>query len=246
MATSETVTGLRRSSRRPARPAHARLDQLPAAMTAHDLRNALQSAQAAHDFLRLVVTDQQGGEAVEILGEALCRMAYLVDALRRGADSSQPAGTLCPASADLDRALAATLGSYPAVLTDLPPGLRAACAPPDLQRIVDNLLSNATSYGAPPVELRGRLRAGLIELTVTDQGPGVDPGFVLALFEPYARGQEHRWRPGSGLGLAIVRQLCVANGGSVTFHPRRPHGARFRVMLPSATHQLQDGQRRGR
>jgi two-component system, OmpR family, sensor histidine kinase KdpD len=233
MATTETMTGLRPSSQHPARPAHARLEQLPAAMTAHDLRNALQSAQAAHDFLKLVVTDQEGGEAVGILGEALYRMTYLVDALRRGTDSSYPAGT-CPVSADLDRVLAATLGSYPAVLTDLAPGLRAACAPHDLQRIVDNLLSNATSYGAPPVEIRGRLRAGLIELTVTDQGPGVDPGFVTALFEPYARGQQHRWRPGSGLGLAIVRQLCVANGGSVTFRPRRPHGARFRVTLPSA------------
>jgi len=202
-------------------------------MIAHDLRNALQSALAAHDLLKVVVTDQEAGEAVGILGEALCRMTYLVDALRRGTDSSHPAGA-CPVSADLDRVLAVTLASYPSVLTDLRPGLRAACAPHDLQRIVDNLLSNATSYGAPPVELRGRLRAGVIELTVTDQGPGVDPVFVTALFEPYARGREQRWRPGSGLGLAIVRQLCDANGGSATFHPRRPHGARFRVMLPSA------------
>jgi signal transduction histidine kinase len=202
------------------------------AMTTHDLRNALQSAQGAHDILVLAITGPDAAEAVSILGEALHRMTYLVDTLSRRAVLSRPPAPRSPA-ADLGRILTALFGRHQGVRADVPAGLRAACAPEDLERIVVNLGSNALAHGPPPIEIRGRSGSDFIEFTVTDHGPGVDPCLASALFDPYTRGQQHPRHPGSGLGLAIVRDLCLANGGQVTFLPYLPHGAQFRVLLPS-------------
>ena len=225
----------RRPPRRPGGgPARRESDFLPVAMAAHDLRNALQSAQGAHDFLDFVVTDPDAREAIQILGAALHRMTYLVGTLNSRTISSRPARS-CAQAADLGCALAAASSSHTGVVVDVSAGLRTTCAAEDLDRIAANLLTNAMAYGAPPIEVRARPRGGFIEFTVTDHGPGIDPGYASTLFEPYTRGQTRPQPPGSGLGLAIVRELCAANGGQVTCEPHRPHGARFRVRLPSAS-----------
>ena len=224
----------RRPPQRPGGPAHRESDFLPVAMAAHDLRNALQAAQGAHDFLDLVVTDPDARETVQILGAALHRMTCLVDTLDHRTISSRPARPCVPA-ADVGYALAAASSSHAGVVVDVSAGLRTTCAAEDLDRIAANLLTNAVAYGAPPIEVRARPRDGFIEFTVTDHGPDIDPGLASTLFDPYTRGQARPQPPGSGLGLAIVRELCAANGGRVTFEPHRPHGARLRVRLPSAS-----------
>jgi signal transduction histidine kinase len=201
-------------------------------MATHDLGNAMQIAQGAHDLLRLYVTDPDGRDAVESLGEALRRMTYLVNTLRNDTSSSRPAGQ--SSAADLGYVLAALLRGHPGVVIDVPAGLRTACAPQDLERIFINLVSNAEAYGAPPIEIRGRRRGGFIEFTVTDHGNGIRPDVVSSLFEPYTRGPEHARKFGSGLGLAIVRDLCDANEGWVRYQPRRHRGAQFKIALPPA------------
>ena len=56
---------------------------------------------------------------------------------------------------------------------------------------------------------------GVVELHVTDRGPGFDAAFLNRAFERFSQADEARGGGGAGLGLSIVRLIAVAHGGSV-------------------------------
>jgi signal transduction histidine kinase len=84
-----------------------------------------------------------------------------------------------------------------------------------LERVVTNLLGNATTHGAAPVEVTVRAtdRRGL--LTVADAGPGMPADLLARATHRFTRADEARSRPGAGLGLSIVEQLVTAAGGEL-------------------------------
>jgi CheY-like chemotaxis protein/two-component sensor histidine kinase len=106
-----------------------------------------------------------------------------------------------------------------------------------LQQVVWNLLSNAIRMTPPG----GRVQVVVsnanpgIELSVIDDGSGIDPDFLPHVFDRFrqADSSSTRRHAGLGLGLAIVRHLVELHGGSVEAHNRldRP-GAVFTVRLP--------------
>jgi signal transduction histidine kinase len=107
--------------------------------------------------------------------------------------------------------------------------------PAYLDEIVVNLVENADKYGAPPITVSAHQAGDVVELTVSDHGPGVPEDFVPRLFERYTRADDTPDHPrGSGLGLYLVDKLARACGGSVRYEPNHPHGARFIVTLPAA------------
>ena len=77
---------------------------------------------------------------------------------------------------------------------------------------------------------------GGVEMSVSDEGPGVPVDHLPRLFDRFYRVDESRDRQtgGVGPGLAIVRQLVTLQGGTVEATHRPPHGQRVSVMLPRA------------
>jgi signal transduction histidine kinase len=123
----------------------------------------------------------------------------------------------------------------PAVNIDCPQGLRVRADPGYLDEILINLVENADKYGAPPITVSAHQAGDVVELTVSDHGPGVPEDFVPRLFERYTRPNGTPDHPrGSGLGLYLVDKLARVLGGSVRYEPNQPHGARFVVTLPAA------------
>ena len=93
--------------------------------------------------------------------------------------------------------------------------------------VVENLLKNAMTHGAPPIHVRaGRDTGGTVRLTVQDSGAGIPDDVLPSLFGRFIRG--------AGLGLFIVRHLVEANGGSVGYEHAEPRGARLLVTLEAA------------
>jgi signal transduction histidine kinase len=89
--------------------------------------------------------------------------------------------------------------------------------------VLQNLLSNAATYGKPPIAVRAERRDDTVELSVRDHGPGIPEERLPLLFDRPTRR--------SGLGLFIVRHLVEANGGSVRYEHGEPHGAILVVTL---------------
>ncbi|MDP9022947.1 MAG: HAMP domain-containing histidine kinase [Actinomycetota bacterium] len=101
-----------------------------------------------------------------------------------------------------------------------------------LRQAIVNLLTNAERYGEPPVTVACRRLDGLVEMVVSDQGPGVEHEFVPRLFERFTRASDIG--QGTGLGLEIVAGLVALQGGRVRYEPNRPRGASFIITLPHA------------
>lgn len=111
--------------------------------------------------------------------------------------------------------------------------LHAGADPEVVERIVAPLLDNAQRFARTRVDLAARPTDGRVEITVTDDGPGVAAGAEDAVFAPGGRGEEENGHRGAGLGLALARRLARAAGGDVTLDPARPGaGAEFHVELP--------------
>jgi signal transduction histidine kinase len=101
-----------------------------------------------------------------------------------------------------------------------------------LSRAILNLLVNAQeALGDTPggrVTLSARESTGGIEISVTDNGPGVPAELKDAIWSPEVTTR----RRGSGLGLAMVRQTVQAHGGEVDLRTPDGGGAEFRLFFP--------------
>jgi two-component system, OmpR family, sensor histidine kinase MtrB len=201
------------------------------AMVAHDLRNEVQAAVLAKDLLNFVVADPLGRQAVTILEHQLGRIGELARAL--GEDGGPQAGERDAPERDVADVLLGVAFGRAGVVIDTPRGLRTTCPGGDLYRIAGNLVTNALVHGRPPVQIRARRCGAFVEVTVTDDGPGIPAELVPTVFEPFASDPDRR-NPGQGLGLAIVKDLCARNNGRVELEQGTPRGTRFRVQLPLA------------
>lgn len=103
-----------------------------------------------------------------------------------------------------------------------------------LRQVLVNLLANAAKFtrGGRIVLEAGAAAGGWLALAVRDNGPGIAPGDLARVFEPYVRGPSSGFRPGIGLGLSIARQLVEAMGGEIAVSSRLGHGACFSLHLP--------------
>ena len=105
-----------------------------------------------------------------------------------------------------------------------------------LRQVLANLVSNAGRHTPPGTTVTVALAekpGGMVELSVTDNGPGIAPDLLPGLFERFVRGDTSRSRAAgsTGLGLAIVDAVTTAHGGSVDVTSRPGH-TRFTITLP--------------
>lgn len=102
----------------------------------------------------------------------------------------------------------------------------------DLEEMLGNLVDNACKWAKSRVAVGSRNVDGRIEITVDDDGPGLDPSLREAVLQRGVRADEAA--PGSGLGLAIVRDLVELYGGSIALGTSPLGGLRATLQLPAA------------
>ncbi|MCW5888946.1 MAG: GAF domain-containing protein [bacterium] len=105
--------------------------------------------------------------------------------------------------------------------------------PDQLKQIVLNLLLNAieASPRGAGVTLSLSAARDVVELAVADQGPGIPPERLDAIFQPFFTTKES----GTGLGLPLVHQMVVEHDGDIAVDSTPGRGTVFRVRLPAAT-----------
>jgi PAS domain S-box-containing protein len=108
--------------------------------------------------------------------------------------------------------------------------------PSQMSRVVINLLSNAvealqvseTKHNAHII-IRSRLRDGLVELEVQDNGPGISPENIQKIMEPLFTTKNF----GTGLGLPAVQKILELHGGALNVTSVEGEGARFTASWPA-------------
>ncbi|MGD0794637.1 MAG: PAS domain S-box protein [Dehalococcoidales bacterium] len=117
---------------------------------------------------------------------------------------------------------------------DLPP---LEADPVRVERIVYNLVENATKYSPPgsQINVSARVEGDFIVTAVTDHGPGISPGDQAKLFELFQQLETSR-RPttGAGLGLVVCKRLVEAQGGWIKVDSAPGKGSTFSFALPKS------------
>jgi two-component system sensor histidine kinase KdpD len=103
-----------------------------------------------------------------------------------------------------------------------------------IERVLCNLIENATKYTSPGSQIHIGAVTGDHELrvTVADNGPGLPPDIIETVFDKFTRGQKESATPGVGLGLAICKAIVQAHRGKIWAENIDEGGARFTFTLP--------------
>jgi two-component system sensor histidine kinase KdpD len=211
----------------------------------HDLRTPIASAKAAVSSLRskeVSWTEQDRQELLANADTSLDRLTALVtnlldlSRLQAGAlvVAAQPVGL----DDVVHRALDYTTHGHLLEL-DVPSTLPEVLADAGLlERVVANLVENALRYS--PAEVAVRVSASthgkVVELRITDRGPGIPEGERDAVFAPFQRRDDHPTGTdgGVGLGLAIARGFIEAMHGTIGLEDTPGGGLTAVVALDAA------------
>ena len=104
-----------------------------------------------------------------------------------------------------------------------------------VRQLLLQLLSNAFKFTPAGGEITVALSSGngWVQLTVTDNGPGIPPERKEHLFDRYLRADRNPIPPhGLGLGLPICRRIAEGHGGRIMAESQEGRGTRITVMLP--------------
>ncbi len=105
-----------------------------------------------------------------------------------------------------------------------------------IERVLAGLVGNVPRHtpAGTSITVEARASGPFVEVSVTDDGPGVAAGREAEIFESFSRGEAHTARRGAGLGLAISRAIVRAHGGEIRAERGREKGTRFVFTLPIA------------
>ena len=109
------------------------------------------------------------------------------------------------------------------------------------RQIVGNLLKNALHHRREKLEIKMDLQDDVVSLTVSDDGPGVEPDHHEMIFKRYAQVKECAIVPrkGHGLGLAGALILAQCLGGDIKIVSEKGQGAAFCLTLPVSMENVQ-------
>jgi signal transduction histidine kinase len=228
-----------------------------AAAIAHEVKNPLAGIEVMAGLLKRQLTESPDAQSVlaDIIKEAKMANVIVQEVLAfvrpirlqvediAVADVLRDAITMAESHASLKGAID--------VRVDVPEALRPIQGDPhQLRQIFTNLLTNAFEAmgGTGAVDIAAAAVDGdddggpadhatgpTIQITVSDNGPGIPPEVMERIFSPFFTTKPQ----GSGLGLAIVRKIVDAHDGRIDVGERPGGGTEFRVTLPvRSAHQL--------
>jgi signal transduction histidine kinase len=130
-------------------------------------------------------------------------------------------------------------------VTDFDPDLpKINVIPQDIGRVLLNIINNAfqacgnsefriqNSEFKPKVEVSTQIKGDKIEISISDNGPGIPDAIKDKIFQPFfttkPTGQ------GTGLGLSLSYDIVKAHGGEITVESKEGEGSTFIILLPIA------------
>lgn len=210
-------------------------------VASHDLRQPLRSISS---FLQLIdrKLTEADPETREFIGYAVSgarRMDRLIVGLLDYSRIGRKSGPLVPTS--LDDVARISLQTCGLAIEEAGGTAEIIGAPPvvlgdagELQRLLDNMISNAVKYRAPDrplrIEIGGSATADQATLWVADNGVGVAAKDHERIFQMFQRLSADG--DGDGIGLAICKKIVERHGGAIRIESAVGEGSRFIIDLP--------------
>ena len=223
-------------------------------MASHELRTPLGTllfAAAALDQPALQGDAQRLSKVAEAIRSNTQQLARLVENLQRIARLSESPDVpnvqeidVAALASEVSRQLQDMASARGVAIQIAEPLPSLLVDPARLELVLMNLVSNAIKYSDPQkdaqfVEIGARESdaAGVITLTVRDNGLGVPPELKNTIFDRFARAHAHLDETlgvsGTGLGLAIVAECVDAMGGAIVCESVVAQGTTFVITLPA-------------
>ena len=219
------------------------------AMLAHELRNPLAPMRHAVDLQKtLRIQEPLLATTRDILERQVHHMSRMVDDLLDVARLERGKVTLRRERVELNAAVSAALDAC------LPPGrtshdVKTRLAPGALlvdadavrlEQLLANLIVNAAKFtpGGGEIEVHTRREGAMALVSVRDNGIGIRPEMLEAVFAPFAQDDKTLARSGGGLGigLSIARAIAELHGGSLGARSEGVgKGATFEARIPLAS-----------
>ena len=209
---------------------------------AHEIKNPLTPIQLSAERLQVKLEGKLEGSDSDILLRSTQTIINQVQAMKRMVNEfSDYARMPSPElrALDLNALVEEVLGLYETSSATLKTSL-AEDLPPvhgdtsQLRQIIHNLLRNAEdaqeACARAEIGIATRCVDGMVELLVTDCGPGFPPEIMAQVFEPYVTTKKQ----GTGLGLAIVKKIVDEHQGTIRISNLQPAGAEVSIRLPLA------------
>jgi len=210
-------------------------------IVSHDLRSPLITLRGLASQLRRRFSsrlDERGKTVIQQIGEEATRLSHLIGDLlvyarasanpgaRRSVDAGLMMDTVWTRLVESGRAKGASFTR--------PQETRPVWADPvALERVFENLLSNAVTHRhpdrSPHVEASWTESPDRIEFELRDNGIGIEPEDRPHIFELFYRGRNAQ-TPGSGLGLAIVKRIVETSGASISSSANPDGGSIFNLV----------------
>jgi PAS domain S-box-containing protein len=211
----------------------------------HELRTPLTSILGWARLLPSMAPDEQQ-EAIIAISRSAQLQARLIDDVLDVSRIVSGKLRLSVEAVDVEHVLGAAVETVRpsaeakgiTIETECSPGLgRVMADATRLQQVVWNLLTNAVKFTPRQgrVVLSARRTSSHVQISVSDNGTGIDPAFLPHVFEPFRQAEtpSTRVHGGLGLGLSIVRYLVEAHGGTIAAESAgRDFGSTFTVTLP--------------
>jgi two-component system, OmpR family, sensor histidine kinase ChvG len=228
-----------------------------AADVSHEIKNPLASIKSAAETIHAVRdNEEQREKLLNVIIQDVRRLDRLITDIANASriEAEFARETLEPVNlakllSEMTRFFAASVEPEKAVVTYLQDGDGAATLlgrESPLGQVFRNLIDNALSFAPPGSRVSVRLdierrRSGrMARAIVEDEGPGIPPAKLAAIFERFYtdRPKGRAFGSNSGLGLSIAKQIVEAHHGRIWAEnipgpePLKPAGARFVVELP--------------
>ena len=211
----------------------------------HDLRGPLNTMRRSIEMLSEDMPEQVSDDVIEIMGfidDGARRMDALILSLRAYTRIDATAPTMGPV--DLNMVLQNVRDALGAEIDVAGAEIVCECElpwvlgdPPQLEQLVQNLVSNAIKYNRaerPRIHVSAEPVEGGWQIQVSDNGIGVDPARVRDIFEPFRRLHSAREYSGTGLGLATCRRIAERHGGRIWCDSQPGIGSTFVLHLLAA------------
>jgi signal transduction histidine kinase len=212
---------------------------------AHDIRTPLTRIRIVAEDALLTGTSEVQKEALADCAESATGISELVDQLLSISEAAAGTLSLRYSSCDVKQLLLEVAEIYEFVAADKEIKIEIATQnlplswSLDVKRVkqaIANLLDNALKFSptGTTVCLSARSSHADLEISVSDDGPGIPESELTRIWDRLFRGDKSRSTKGLGLGLSIVRSNILAHGGSVRAENRSDGGSVFVISLPTS------------